>query len=73
MSPALWDVQAAGKVEEGGYRGGQGLHDQNVSVLQLSLVEGLPLVHLVYHHLGLKLYLLCDLHPTMQSCLSSLL
>ncbi len=57
----------------GGYRGGQGLHDQDVSMLQLSLVEGLPLVHLLHHHLGLKLHLLRDLHPATQSCLSRLL
>ena len=53
----------------GGYQGGQGLHDQDVSMLQLGLVEGLALVHLLHHHLGLKLHLLCHLHPSTQSSL----
>jgi len=67
LSLALGVVQAGGRVGGGGYQGGQGLHDQDVSMLQLGLVEGLALVHLLHHHLGLKLHLLCHLHPTMPS------
>lgn len=43
------------------------LHQQNVAMLQLGLVEGLLPVQLLHHHLRVKLDLLTNLHMPKSS------